>query len=94
LKVTTLIGLLPGAEIQRGDFADQFQRQQNLPSWQQSRVIYSVQPVCGCCQGQHAGQPFTRFTENDVTCEKCKPVRHAQHTDWETGEIKRRPIPN
>lgn len=35
-------------------------------------VLFTVFPVCGCTQGQHAGSPIKGATKDDVTCTRCK----------------------
>lgn len=34
-------------------------------------VTFSTEPLCGCTQGQHAGQASSSLSVADVDCEKC-----------------------
>lgn len=65
LDVETVVGIVPGSEHRPGTYGASF-----IATGKPVR--FSVMPMCGVTMGQTAGAVREGYTEENITCARCK----------------------
>jgi hypothetical protein len=74
LSVERVVGVIDEAEAMKNprSFGALFLKEQRKPEADRKPIYTHVSPVCGCTQGQFAGQIIDGLACSDVTCTRCK----------------------